>query len=83
MLHRAWSRSYGGPDDGSETVPDETFKMTTCRNVDEAVEAALKIEYENGVMIKASEGCGGNDEDLRNAYIMVQNEVIGSPIFII
>jgi len=57
--------------------------------VEEAVEAAAKIGYENGVMIKASEGGGGkgirfvdNEADLRNAYVQVQNEVVGSPIFL-
>ena len=62
-----WSGSYGGPDDGplqaslkeDGTIPDDIFEMATCRNVDEAVEAALKIGYENGIMIKASEGGGG------------------------
>jgi len=92
-----WSGSYGGPDDGplqaelteEGTIPDDTFEMATCRTVDEAVEAAKKIGYENGIMIKASEGGGGkgirfvdNEEDLKNAYIQVQNEVIGSPIFL-
>mmetsp|Transcript_14161 Transcript_14161/g.25960 ORF Transcript_14161/g.25960 Transcript_14161/m.25960 type:complete len:106 (+) Transcript_14161:329-646(+) len=40
-------------------------------------------------MIKASKGGGGkgirfvdNEDDLRNAYVQVQNEVIGSPIFL-
>ena len=63
--------------------------MATCLHVDEALEAAFKIGYENGVMIKASDGGGGkgirfidNEEDLRNAYIKVENEVFGSPIFI-
>ena len=92
-----WSGSYGGPDDGplqaelteEGTIPDETFEMATCRNVEEAIEAANRIGYENGIMIKASEGGGGkgirfvdNEEDLKNAYIQVQNEVIGSPIFL-
>ena len=92
-----WSGSYGGPDDGplqaslkeDGTIPDDIFEMATCRSVDEAVEAALKIGYENGIMIKASEGGGGkgirfvdNEDDLRNAYIQVQNEVVGSPIFL-
>ncbi len=92
-----WSGSYGGPDDGplqaeltdEGTIPDETFEMATCRSVEEAVEAAKKIGYENGIMIKASEGGGGkgirfvdNEEDLKNAYVQVQNEVIGSPIFL-
>jgi len=92
-----WSGSYGGPDDGplqaelteEGTIPDETFEKATCRNVEEAIEAANRIGYENGIMIKASEGGGGkgirfvdNEEDLKNAYIQVQNEVIGSPIFL-
>jgi acetyl-CoA carboxylase/biotin carboxylase 1 len=92
-----WSGSFGGVDDGpleanlneKGTIPDEIFEQATCRNVEEAVEAARRIGYENGIMIKASEGGGGkgirfveNEEDLANAYIQVQNEVIGSPIFI-
>jgi acetyl-CoA carboxylase/biotin carboxylase 1 len=92
-----WSGSYGGPEDGplqaelteEGTIPDSTFEQATCRNVEEAVEAAKKIGYENGIMIKASEGGGGkgirfvsNEEELENAYIQVQNEVIGSPIFL-
>jgi len=92
-----WSGSYGGPDDGplqaeltaEGTIPDSTFEKATCRNVEEAVVAANKIGYENGIMIKASEGGGGkgirfvdNEDDLRNAYIQVQNEVVGSPIFL-
>jgi len=92
-----WSGSFGGVDDGpleadltaEGTIPQDTFEMATCRNVDEAIEAARKIGYENGIMIKASEGGGGkgirfveNEDDLANAYIQVTNEVVGSPIFI-
>jgi len=92
-----WSGSFGGPDDGplqanlnaEGTIPDEIFEKGTARNVEEAVEAAERIGYDNGIMIKASEGGGGkgirfvdNEADLRNAYIQVQNEVVGSPIFI-
>lgn len=92
-----WSGSYGGENDGplqaelteEGTIPEEIFEKATCRTVEEAVEAAKKIGYENGIMIKASEGGGGkgirfvdNEDDLRNAYIQVQNEVIGSPIFL-
>eukprot|EP00554_Chaetoceros_debilis_P010506 CAMPEP_0194110112 /NCGR_PEP_ID=MMETSP0150-20130528/9428_1 /TAXON_ID=122233 /ORGANISM="Chaetoceros debilis, Strain MM31A-1" /LENGTH=2089 /DNA_ID=CAMNT_0038799207 /DNA_START=48 /DNA_END=6317 /DNA_ORIENTATION=+ len=92
-----WSGSYGGPDDGplqaelnaEGTIPDDIFEKATCRTVDEAIEAANKIGYENGIMIKASEGGGGkgirfvdNEGDLADAYIQVQNEVIGSPIFL-
>jgi acetyl-CoA carboxylase/biotin carboxylase 1 len=92
-----WSGSFGGVDDGpleanlneKGTIPDEIFEQATCRNVQEAIDAARQIGYENGIMIKASEGGGGkgirfveNEEDLTNAYEQVQNEVIGSPIFI-
>eukprot|EP00534_Pseudo-nitzschia_fraudulenta_P008502 CAMPEP_0201147778 /NCGR_PEP_ID=MMETSP0851-20130426/9292_1 /ASSEMBLY_ACC=CAM_ASM_000631 /TAXON_ID=183588 /ORGANISM="Pseudo-nitzschia fraudulenta, Strain WWA7" /LENGTH=2078 /DNA_ID=CAMNT_0047423721 /DNA_START=36 /DNA_END=6272 /DNA_ORIENTATION=- len=92
-----WSGSFGGPDDGpleaeltdEGTIPDETFAKGTTRNVEEAIEAARRIGYENGIMIKASEGGGGkgirfvdNEEDLKNAYIQVSNEVVGSPIFV-
>jgi len=92
-----WSGSYGGEDDGpleakltaEGTIPLDVFEMATCRNVEEAIEAAKKIGYENGIMIKASEGGGGKgirfierEEELANAYIQVQNEVIGSPIFL-
>lgn len=92
-----WSGSFGGKDDGpliaeltdEGTIPDDIFEMATCRTVEEAVKAAERIGYSNGIMIKASEGGGGkgirfveNEADLRNAYIQVQNEVIGSPIFI-
>jgi len=92
-----WSGSWGGPEDGpleaklteEGTIPDDTFEQATCRNVEEAVEAAKRIGYENGIMIKASEGGGGkgirfvdNEDDLRNAYVQVTNEVVGSPIFL-
>jgi len=92
-----WSGSFGGVDDGplvaeltaEGTIPDDTFEMATCRSVEEAVEAAKKIGYEEGIMIKASEGGGGkgirfvdNEDDLKNAYIQVSNEVVGSPIFL-
>jgi acetyl-CoA carboxylase/biotin carboxylase 1 len=92
-----WSGSFGGVNDGpliaelteEGTIPDDIFEQATCRTVEEAVTAAERIGYTNGIMIKASEGGGGkgirfveNEADLRNAYIQVQNEVIGSPIFI-
>jgi acetyl-CoA carboxylase/biotin carboxylase 1 len=92
-----WSGSYGGPNDGplqaelneEGTIPDDIFEQATCRDVEEAVVAAQRIGYENGIMIKASEGGGGkgirfveNEADLRNAYVQVSNEVIGSPIFL-
>jgi acetyl-CoA carboxylase/biotin carboxylase 1 len=92
-----WSGSFGGPNDGplvaeltaEGTIPKETFEKGTSRTVEEAIVTARRIGYENGIMVKASEGGGGkgirfvdNEEDLRNAYIQVSNEVVGSPIFI-
>lgn len=92
-----WSGSFGGKDDGpleaeltaEGTIPKDVFEMATCRSVEEAIEAAKKIGYDNGIMIKASEGGGGkgirfvaSEDELKNAYIQVQNEVIGSPIFL-
>jgi acetyl-CoA carboxylase/biotin carboxylase 1 len=92
-----WSGSFGGENDGplqadlteEGTIPDFVFEKATCRTVEEAIEAAERIGYEAGLMIKASEGGGGkgirfvdNEKDLRNAFVQVQNEVVGSPIFI-
>jgi acetyl-CoA carboxylase/biotin carboxylase 1 len=58
-----WSGSFGGENDGplvaeltdEGTIPDATFEKATCRTVEEAIEAARKVGYENGIMIKASE----------------------------
>mmetsp|Transcript_36979 Transcript_36979/g.89793 ORF Transcript_36979/g.89793 Transcript_36979/m.89793 type:complete len:2085 (+) Transcript_36979:524-6778(+) len=92
-----WSGTFGGPNDGplvaelteDGRIPEETFAKGTARTVEEAIESARRIGYENGIMVKASEGGGGkgirfvdNEEDLKNAYIQVTNEVVGSPIFI-
>jgi len=92
-----WSGSFGGPDDGpleanlnaEGTIPDEIFEKGTARTVEEAIEAARRIGYDNGIMIKASEGGGGkgirfvdNEEDLAAAFETVKSEVVGSPIFI-
>ena len=92
-----WSGSFGGPNDGpleaelneEGTIPDEIFAKGTTATVEQAIEAARRIGYENGIMIKASEGGGGkgirfvdNEDDLKNAYIQVTNEVVGSPIFV-
>jgi len=93
-----WSGSFGADgDDGplqanlnaEGTIPDEIFEKATTRTVEEAVIAAERVGYENGIMIKASEGGGGkgirfvdNEKDLRTQFVQVQNEVVGSPIFI-
>lgn len=97
MPSAPWSGSFGGENDGplqavlteEGTIPEETFEKATCRTVEEAMEVGERIGYENGIMIKASEGGGGkgirlvyNEEELKNAFVQVQNEVIGSPIFL-
>ena len=53
------------------TIPEETFEKGNVHTVQEAIAVARKIGYENGVMIKASEGGGGkgirlvyNEDDL-------------------
>jgi len=89
-----WSGSFGGPDDGpleanldeSGMIPDEVFKKAQVTSVDECLAAAKKIGFP--IMLKASEGGGGkgirmsaNEEELRANFFQVQNEVPGSPMF--
>eukprot|EP00441_Pelagodinium_beii_P031460 CAMPEP_0197637908 /NCGR_PEP_ID=MMETSP1338-20131121/12992_1 /TAXON_ID=43686 ORGANISM="Pelagodinium beii, Strain RCC1491" /NCGR_SAMPLE_ID=MMETSP1338 /ASSEMBLY_ACC=CAM_ASM_000754 /LENGTH=2142 /DNA_ID=CAMNT_0043210401 /DNA_START=44 /DNA_END=6472 /DNA_ORIENTATION=+ len=68
------------------TIPDEVFKKGCVFSVEEAKASAERIGFP--IMIKASEGGGGKGirmiqkmEELENAFIQVQNEVVGSPIF--
>eukprot|EP00441_Pelagodinium_beii_P036360 CAMPEP_0197642468 /NCGR_PEP_ID=MMETSP1338-20131121/16115_1 /TAXON_ID=43686 ORGANISM="Pelagodinium beii, Strain RCC1491" /NCGR_SAMPLE_ID=MMETSP1338 /ASSEMBLY_ACC=CAM_ASM_000754 /LENGTH=2163 /DNA_ID=CAMNT_0043215591 /DNA_START=12 /DNA_END=6503 /DNA_ORIENTATION=+ len=68
------------------TIPEEVFKKGCVFSVEEAKASAEKIGFP--IMIKASEGGGGKGirmidkmEELENAFIQVQNEVVGSPIF--
>lgn len=92
-----WSGSFGGPNDGplqaelgeDGTIPKDIFEKGTCRTVEEAREAARRIGYEDGIMIKASEGGGGkgirliySEDDLESAFQQVQSEVVGSPVFL-
>lgn len=89
-----WSGSFGGENDGpleanlddSGMIPDEVFKKATVTSVEECVAAAAKIGYP--IMLKASEGGGGkgirmsaNEEELKSNFFQVQNEVPGSPMF--
>eukprot|EP01040_Poterioochromonas_malhamensis_P001981 gene1983-2117_t len=67
-------------------IPQEIFDKACVTTADEASRMAEKIGFP--VMIKASEGGGGkgirlvkSPEDLRTMFIQVQNEVPGSPIF--
>ena len=67
-------------------IPKDIFDSACVFNADQAAESAAKIGYP--VMIKASEGGGGkgirmvdNEADLRTNFLQVQNEVPGSPIF--
>jgi len=68
------------------TIPHDVFMKAMVNTVEDAVDRAGKIGYP--VMVKASEGGGGkgirkaaNAEELKTAFINVQAEVPGSPIF--
>jgi len=72
-----------GPDG---TIPKEIFDQGTVSTVEQAKEAVKHIGFP--VMIKASEGGGGKgirmvqeEKDLESSFFQVQNEVPGSPIF--
>lgn len=67
-------------------IPQEVFEKACVRTAEEAATMAEQIGYP--VMIKASEGGGGkgirvcnSPADLRTNFIQVQNEVPGSPVF--
>jgi acetyl-CoA carboxylase/biotin carboxylase 1 len=67
-------------------IPEDIFNKACVFNVEDATKMAEKIGYP--VMIKASEGGGGkgirlakSSEELKTGFIQVQNEVPGSPIF--
>jgi acetyl-CoA carboxylase/biotin carboxylase 1 len=67
-------------------IPADVFNKACVFTAEQAAETAAKIGYP--VMIKASEGGGGkgirmakSPEELRTNFIQVQNEVPGSPIF--
>ena len=67
-------------------IPKDVFDSACVFTVDDAIKGADKIGYP--VMIKASEGGGGkgirmakNLEELKTNFVQVQNEVPGSPIF--
>jgi acetyl-CoA carboxylase / biotin carboxylase 1 len=92
-----WSGSFGGENDGplqanlqaDGTIPKEIFDKARVFTADEAAAVGARIGYEEGLMVKASEGGGGkgirlvySEAELRNAYIQIENEVVGSPIFI-
>jgi acetyl-CoA carboxylase/biotin carboxylase 1 len=89
-----WSGSFGGENDGPLTaeldeecgVDQEIFKKAQVFTVEEAVASAARIGYP--VMLKASEGGGGkgirmsaSEEELLSNFVQVQNEVPGSPMF--
>ncbi|XP_059157454.1 acetyl-CoA carboxylase-like isoform X2 [Physella acuta] len=68
-------------------VPAELYRKGCTANAEEGLEAAKKIGFP--VMIKASEGGGGkgirkaeNAEEFPNLFRQVQQEVQGSPIFV-
>jgi acetyl-CoA carboxylase/biotin carboxylase 1 len=68
-------------------VNPETFKKAQVFTLEEALVSAKRVGYP--VMLKASEGGGGkgirmnqNEEELKSNFVQVQNEVPGSPMFI-
>ncbi|XP_078663986.1 acetyl-CoA carboxylase-like isoform X7 [Branchiostoma floridae x Branchiostoma belcheri] len=68
-------------------VPQQLFKQACVETAEEGIQSATAIGYP--VMIKASEGGGGKgirkvetEDDFPAAFRQVQNEVPGSPIFI-
>ena len=67
-------------------IPQDVFNKACIFNVNDAIASAQKIGFP--VMIKASEGGGGKGirmakdlDELKTNFIQVQNEVPGSPIF--
>lgn len=73
--------------DGVDFIDDRTYLKACCNSFEDG----LKILRDVGlpVMIKASEGGGGKgirkvekEEQFKKAFLHVQNEVPGSPIFI-
>lgn len=68
-------------------IPPDLYNRGLTTDVDAGLEASRRIGFP--VMIKASEGGGGKgirkcerEEDFPNMYRQVENEVPGSPIFI-
>ena len=67
-------------------IPKDVFDSACVFTVEDALKSAEKIGFP--IMIKASEGGGGKGirmakdvEELKTNFIQVQNEVVGSPIF--
>ncbi|GBC48526.2 uncharacterized protein OCT59_029816 [Rhizophagus irregularis] len=74
-------------DQGHVIVPESAYEQACVKDADDGLDKAKKIGFP--VMIKASEGGGGkgirkveNSENFKQAFVQVQGEVPGSPIFI-
>ncbi|PVU98937.1 hypothetical protein BB559_001149 [Furculomyces boomerangus] len=74
-------------EDGCVNVEEHIYLKATTSSVEEGLQQAKRIGFP--VMIKASEGGGGKgirmchkEEDFTSLFSMCQNEVPGSPIFI-
>ncbi|EKX44597.1 hypothetical protein GUITHDRAFT_72035 [Guillardia theta CCMP2712] len=72
---------------GESDVPAEIYDRACVHNVEEALEMGEKVGYP--LMVKASEGGGGKGirkvtsrEEIKDAFLQVQAEVVGSPIFL-
>ncbi|CEF71468.1 Carboxyl transferase domain and Biotin/lipoyl attachment domain and Carbamoyl-phosphate synthetase large subunit-like, ATP-binding domain and Carbamoyl-phosphate synthase, large subunit, N-terminal domain and Biotin carboxylase, C-terminal domain and Single hybrid motif domain and Rudiment single hybrid motif domain and ATP-grasp fold domain and Acetyl-coenzyme A carboxyltransferase, N-terminal domain and Acetyl-coenzyme A carboxyltransferase, C-terminal domain and Biotin carboxylation domain and Acetyl-Co len=75
--------------DEEVTIPKELYEEATVRTVEEGLESLKKNNITYPVMIKASEGGGGkgirkcnNDQEFIDGFRKVQDEVPGSPIFL-
>ena len=74
-------------EDGIVTVEDHIYDKGCTHNPEEGLEKARQIGFP--IMVKASEGGGGKgirkvdtEEDFKSLYNAAQNEIPGSPIFI-
>uniref|UniRef100_A0A0N5B7M0 Acetyl-CoA carboxylase n=1 Tax=Strongyloides papillosus TaxID=174720 RepID=A0A0N5B7M0_STREA len=71
------------------SIPKELYEQATVRTVQEGLESLKRNNITYPVMIKASEGGGGkgirkcnNDQEFIDGFRKVQDEVPGSPIFL-
>mmetsp|Transcript_4903 Transcript_4903/g.18418 ORF Transcript_4903/g.18418 Transcript_4903/m.18418 type:complete len:2238 (-) Transcript_4903:55-6768(-) len=77
----------GETPDVSGLVPEDLFREACVTTAEEALEKSKKIGFP--LMVKASEGGGGkgirmvtNEEELKQGFRQVSDEVLGSPIFL-
>lgn len=78
---------YNSLESTTSTVPQEIYDKAMITTAEEGLKHAERIGFP--VMVKASEGGGGKGirlvysaKDFSSAFVQVQREVIGSPIFV-